>query len=629
MRPSKICCYFQRVMVGQCLPVWLLLICSCVQAELTANLQLISNHYERSGCPHDPYTPLLEIEEWEYLVRPKEKFTPDIGNHVIRNDLNHGHDEFLAMKVLTLRDGSQRLLATGYGVNVVSRAEPDTPGSGEDFLLTRFYPFGFPDPAFGSEGRVVMDFFRNNDRVWDILPLNDGSGRFLVAGSAYNAARTGEESTGKDMVIMRFFEDGEVDTGFGAAGRVIRDFRQGDDEVHALALIEHNNNPMILAVGYGTHVLSENSDQDAVLMGLTLAGEPAPGCSDNGVQAWDNTGRDDGFRTVTVIPLSESNRRIIAGGYTTGSNTAGGNYLREFLLAGFSPGCELESGFGDNGIVHWGLNDFDSVWAVRATAHDNTAQVLVAGITRWRTQYPDSWLVLYRYQPDGTLDSSFGSEGRAEAVVRYPEDTPVTLEVIHDDHSEPNIMVGKFAIMDCQKDRDLNALLSYHLNGTRSEYGMDFSQFGEGEAAVRAIVNITGSDGRRQLVVAGYGFGATSVGCGCSTQRDTVLAGFLATGKPDNCFSTDEQYLRARPECASLVPEVFPTKKPTDTPNTPTATNTTPDTGTRECPSAADTNQVAVLSAVMSLSLVGNVALGITTGLLGFYVLSKHRKANP
>ena len=615
MRLSNICWCF-----------WLLA-CLHVQADgPAADIYLVDPPPDRSGCSYDPRPALFEIESWELIVRPLGKFTPDIGSHIVRNDLNNGHDEFLGMKVLTLTDGSERLLTGGYSTNGIHRKEPDTVDSGEDFLLARFYPFGFPDPAFGREGKVVMDFFRNNDRVWDILPLNDGSGRFLVAGSAYNAASTGGQSTGKDMVIMQFFEDGEVDTGFGQAGQVVRDFRQEDDEIYALALTQQNGNPLILAVGYGTHVINENSDRDAVLMGLTLAGEPALHCSGDGVQAWDNNGRDDELRTVTVLPLSENNQRIIAGGYTTLSRNR-----KDFLLAGFSPDCELDSGFSDDGIVRWGSDEFNTIWAVRTTTHNNNARILVAGIYKELNKYPDALLVLYRYLPDGSLDNSFGHEGKTEARVRYPDDTPVTLEVVYDNHNNASIMVGKYATMDCYEDRNINTLLSYHLNGSRTEYGMDFKRFGEGEAAIRAIVNITGSDGRRQLVVAGYGFGATSVGCGCSTQRDTILAGFMATREPDYCFSASETLLRSRPECASLLPEMFPTGEPATPMATPTATpaetvtvtvTVTPTPATMTAVNTVDEGQspecavqVAALSSVMGVCLLGNVVLGITTGL--------------
>ena len=625
---------FWRIIMGHWLFFYPLVACF---AQLNPDVHLGIIGYpppDVSGCPNDMRdgdSIVYHLGFWQYFVRPQGAFTPDIGRHVIRSDLSHGHDEFLTMKVLTLTDGSERLLTGGYGGNATSRAGASGAGSGEDFLLARFYPFGIPDPVFGTEGRVVMDFFRNNDRVWDILPLNDGSGRFLVAGSAHNAARTGEEATGKDMVVMRFLEDGEVDTRFATAGRFIRDFHQGDDELYALALIQKQGHSLILAAGYGTGVVNGDSGRDAVLMGLTMDGKPAPDCSGDGVYAWDNTGRDDELRSLTVVPLAEDNLRIIAGGYTTWDDSD-----RDFLLAGFSPDCGLDAGFGDDGIVYWGSDEFNTVWAVRATTHNNNPTVLVAGIYKELSRYSDARLELYRYQSDGTPDNSFGYEGKANATIRYPEDTPVTLEVVYDHQDNPGIMVGKYAIMDCQDGGDINTLLSYWPNGTRSGYQMGFNRFGEGDAAIRAIVNITGSDGRRQLVVAGYGFGATMAGCGCFTQRDTTLAGFMATGEPDDCFSADEPYLRGREECASLLPEVIPSGKPATTSvsafptATPAATPTamTPDTGVSQSPSEDCTATVAVLSTLMSLSLAGNVALGVTTGLSCFFHRFRKKAVN-
>ena len=626
---------FWRVIIGQWLFFYSLLACAHVDTrDTSADIYLPTNDpgqvvasddsapnrpRDISGCQYDYQTPIIFTENWPELVRPLGRFAPDIGRHVIGHDLSNGHDEFLAMTVLTLMDGSERLLTGGYGGNGTSKVA----NTGEDFLLARFYPFGVPDPVFGSEGRVVMDFFQNDDRVWDILPLNDGSGRFLVAGSAHNAASTGGQSTGKDMVIMRFFEGGEVDTGFGQAGRVVRDFRREDDEIHTLALIEVDGNPLILAVGYGTHVINESSERDGVLLGITLAGEPAPGCSGDGVQAWDNTGWDDEFRSVTVVPLPGNTLRIIAGGYTTQSDGD-----RDFLLAGFSPDCGLDSGFGDDGIVRWSSDRLNTVWTVRTTGQSNNVRILVAGIARPYRQYSDARLELYRYLLNGTRDISFGSGGKTRTQVAYPENTPVTLELIHDNPDNASIMVGKYATMDCGEQVDLNALLNYHPNGSRADYAMGFRRFGEGDAAIRAIVNITGADGRRRLVVAGYGFGATRVGCGCSTQRDTILAGFMASGEPDGCFSADEQYLRGREECASLLPETIPTGKPIVSTAIPTATpvtatDPTPETDTCQCPSEDSTGVIAALSTLVSLALAGNVAQGITIGVFCYFYMTK------
>ena len=600
-----------------------------------------------AGCPVDD---LIYLENQPLLARPLGRLGPDIYPNVIGRDIQGGNDEFLTIRLLTLTDGSQRLLAAGYGVNAMRLVDPESTDTGEDFLLARYFLFGVPDQAFGSNGMVIRDFARMPDRIRDILPLNDGTGRFLVVGSGYNAARTGATSTGKDMVLMLFAENGELVTRFGDQGIVSRDFSQGDDEILAVQVIQVNNQWRIRAAGYATNAAGTDTGRDLVLLGYTLEGQPDAACSGDGMNIMDFNQRDDELRSLQLLTLSNNSKRIIAGGYTWTSGRE-----RDLLVQSYNLNCELDNSFGVNGniirnIEVLGGNTDSYIGAVAVIKVNNTERILTADYATFRrdtdtvtsTALPISlltvdYMLLHRYWQNGTQDTSFGEKGnRILSINNQGEDKPAALKMIQTG-AGPRILLGKYAQPDCSGD--INILQSFNINGADLENGIQaaFNHFGEAHSAVSAMVDFQGADGQHRLVVAGYGFGVTGTDCACMSGKDLVLASFMVTGELDNCFSASETLLRTRPECAGLLPEVIPgvptivtssVAIPVATPAvTPAAT---PVDGMLETDIRENTSEsaaaTAALSTLLGLAVVGDIALGTVAGVACYYAVSYKKK---
>ena len=600
-----------------------------------------------AGCTVDD---TILFDNHRFIARPEGRMAPDIYPNVIGRDIRGGNDEFLTIRLLTLTDGSQRLLAAGYGVNAMKLTDPESTDTGEDFLLARYFLFGVPDRVFGSNGMVIRDFARMPDRIWDILPLNDGTGRFLVAGSGYDAARTGAASTGKDMVLMLFAENGDVVTRFGDQGIVSRDFSQGDDEILAMLLVRVNNQWRIRVAGYATNVAGANTRRDLVLLGYTLEGQPDETCSGDGMNIMDFNHHDNELRSLQLLTLPDNSRRMIAGGYTWTPDKK-----KDFLLQSYSLNCELDTSFGDSGNVAGNFfssssDDYDDyIGAVTVIVIDNTEQILTAG--RTFKQFEDEpfsmpppefpslrradRVYLHRYWHNGTMDSRFGKGGAHwMSIINQNGDEPLTLKVIQTGTGDSRILLGKYAQPDCEGN--ISILQSFNANATDPGNGIqaDFNHFGEAHSAVRAMVDFQGADGQHRLVVAGYGFGTTGPRCACMTGNDLMLASFMITGEQDNCFSASETLLRSRPECASLLPEVIPGIPAIETSSVimPAATpETTPadrmlETDSVEC-SPEPATATAALSALFALAVVGDIVLGVTTGLTCYYAISLKRNA--
>src|SRR5262245_31560230 len=106
-----------------------------------------------------------------------------------------------------------------------------TANGSSDFALARYNTNGSLDPSFGSGGKVLTDFSSQSEDAAFALAIQP-DGKILVAG--YSDANGSD----RDFALVRYTSDGRVDTTFGTSGTgmVLTDFAQSDDEIRAIAL---------------------------------------------------------------------------------------------------------------------------------------------------------------------------------------------------------------------------------------------------------------------------------------------------------------------------------------------------------------------------------------------------------
>jgi uncharacterized delta-60 repeat protein len=136
-----------------------------------------------------------------------------------------GVDEALAV---TLQDDGRIVVAGAVMV------------SSYDVGLVRYLSDGQPDPTFGDDGVVTVDFGEGvGDYALDLEVQVDG--KLVVGGVVDPAAAIGDD----DFLLARFNPDGSLDTEgldsyldapFGAGGHVLTDFSGKEDVARALAL---------------------------------------------------------------------------------------------------------------------------------------------------------------------------------------------------------------------------------------------------------------------------------------------------------------------------------------------------------------------------------------------------------
>ncbi len=99
------------------------------------------------------------------------------------------------------------------------------------------------------------------------------------------------------------------------------------------------------------------------------------------------------------------------GDIVVGGTSKEGNYNSEFALARFTPSGQLDPTFGTGGVVQTSFSGtlFDSARAIAIQPDGEIVAVGVDGETAHN-------LLLARYNPDGSLDTSFGSGGSVVSV---------------------------------------------------------------------------------------------------------------------------------------------------------------------------------------------------------------------
>jgi uncharacterized delta-60 repeat protein len=249
-----------------------------------------------------------------------------------------------------------------------------------NFTVFRYNRDGSLDASFDGDGKISLGMFENiSDQATSIVVQPDG--KILVAGYISNGSFTIYE-------IFRLNPDGSLDTGFNGSGKVTTDVSPSQDFANSMAL---QANGKIVVGGYSNtgsasdfSVVRYNSDGslDTSFNGTGIIVTPVGAAGD---QAYSVLAQPDG--------------KIILAGYSIVNDT--GN----FSAVRYNADGTLDSSFGIGGKVLTLVGTNSSV--VFAAALQTDGKILLGGISSGATQD----FAVARYNANGTLDSSFGSNG--------------------------------------------------------------------------------------------------------------------------------------------------------------------------------------------------------------------------
>ncbi|TQV89522.1 Calx-beta domain-containing protein [Aliikangiella coralliicola] len=370
-------------------------------------------------------------------------FAPTVGANV-QLDQDFGSSGIVLTNVQAADSGSQRVyniiqLASGKLLAVGrSFGEQESDENGHNFALVRYNADGSLDTTFGDNGLVTTSV-GDYDLIRKVYELDDG--KLLVGGYT--------QSGDRDFAVARYLSNGELDTSFGDNGIVITDFGYNEEDYVAGMVMQSDGKPVLVAESYdGTSYfvalaryntdgsLDTSFDGDGLLRLGAIGGEGdhpeaiiqqsdgkllITGSATNALNddlfvvrlnqdgSMDTSFEGDGIFAIEIEDgddrgrelLEQADGKIIVAGYHHDNSKRNGHLIR------LNADGSLDTTFDSDGIASFNLADFnDRFYSVVQQADGK----LIAVGSGQSSDDIDQFL-LVRFNEDGSLDTSFDSDG--------------------------------------------------------------------------------------------------------------------------------------------------------------------------------------------------------------------------
>ena len=260
-----------------------------------------------------------------------------------------------------------RIVVAGWAV-------PESDGAAADYAIARYNPDGSLDTTFGADGKVITDFGYRQDLLYDLALQPDG--KIVVAGTSRDGADCW-------ALVARYNSDGNLDATFGADGKTL--FRVDPDptiECFCYAMVIQPDGKIVIGGTQDSYAYLARLDSQAVLDASFGTG---------GIVA--TTFGTDLSSHVGGMVVQADGKILVAG-----SAFGMGHVVARFLADGtldpsFDAGWDV---MGDSGRIAEMLLQSDG------------RIVLVGRSDTW----PETHFQVRRLLVDGSVDSTFGTDGR-------------------------------------------------------------------------------------------------------------------------------------------------------------------------------------------------------------------------
>ena len=266
---------------------------------------------------------------------------------------------------------AQSALLQADGRLVLIGAMGSSPPPANRFALARLSPDGSLDPSFGTGGLVTTSIGNSAQATAGVLQPD---GRIVAVGYL---------TFGGTIAAARYNTDGSLDPTFGSGGTVLLSQLSGFFRMRDVAL--QPDGKLLIA---GTHI---SAVHDFAVVRLLPDGTLDPTFDGDGLVTSDFGASEIGS---SVIVLADG--RIVLGG----DRSPG-----DFALVRYLPNGALDATFGNGGLI---TADSGAAEIAGELIRLPNGKLLLAGYT---IDSGAQDFLLARFQPDGALDTSFGTAG--------------------------------------------------------------------------------------------------------------------------------------------------------------------------------------------------------------------------
>jgi uncharacterized delta-60 repeat protein len=382
----------------------------------------------------------------------KDKFGRIIGSGGGKSTTSIGFES--AVSCIAIQpDG--KILAGG-----ITKAERSSRMSDHDFVLARYNPNGSLDMGFGEyhwggyekrkgSGKVTTDVGSLNDDARSIVIQPDGkivAAGYYQKGDTHNLAIVRYNSNGiydtgyrihlknrenvmnaialqpdnkiviggyvgsgymsgdghREFALLRYNTDGTIDDSFGYRGIVITNSENRENVINVIAILSDSK---ILAAGY----TGNGNSSDITLIRYNDDGRLDTTFLGSGATVIKNPSENN-INAATDMAIQPDGKIVVVGyvGYDGVEKSRTVRY-RNFALLRFNPEGILDNDFGSNGMATVPISGIENI--ATAVAIQTDGKIIIGGSTR-KAQDSASEFVLVRYNSDGSIDNSFGNQGK-------------------------------------------------------------------------------------------------------------------------------------------------------------------------------------------------------------------------
>jgi len=272
---------------------------------------------------------------------------------------------------------------------------------------------GALDLDFGTNGIVTTPFLLGYDNASSVAIQSDG--KIIVAGSSQNGKT-------HDFTLARFNPNGTLDDSFGEDGIVASDF--GDFGAARAVAIQSDGKIVVVGVSGFENLAIARYNMDGTLddnfgsngLTTTVLGFPYGGLAvaiqtdgkivvaGSFLARYNSDGSLDdsfGINGVATVDIGIKSIAIQPDGKIVAAGGSWNGSNSDFALARYNSDGTLDNSFGSNGLIttNIGINDEANSIGMQADM-----KIVLAG-------YSSNNFALARYHPDGALDSTFASDG--------------------------------------------------------------------------------------------------------------------------------------------------------------------------------------------------------------------------